>query len=486
VSWGLVAGIFVFAAVMGLTNAWPIATLSAAIAAVLFARWMHRRRILALDGSASRALRIVSCLASLLALVLLARLAVFMISPSQVGCSFVPTSDWEVRHSCLSAYFVAAKAASAGSNIYADSLYSMPDDDPTKIRKARMLGPFRIDVYEYPPTFLLLPRALRLVTPEFTRFRTLCFGLGGGVLLIAFLVVARMLGPHAGTRALMLTPLVWVALPTLSVLQKGNVQAVVIAGSMLAMVLFERRRWAAGGALLAFMTASKLYPGLLIVYLLARRQWRAVAWTATLGVAFVALSIADTGWAPYRAFLGHLPGMVGGEAFPAFRNPGALAINFSVPGLVFKLKLFGVPGMGFAVAKIVGWIYTLVILAATILAARRVLREGEKPLVWIAILILATLRSPFLPQAYAAFPALWAVTLLAATYPPDRRILLAALLAWAALNLYWPMDWAGDHRLLAVANLIPQTLTIVVAVLALRRKVDPEEGGPSRLSATMA
>src|SRR5204863_45262 len=81
----------------------------------------------------------------------LARLAVFTVAPAQVGYSTVPTSEWEVRHSCLSAYFVAGQPAKSVPNIYDDALYSLPDDDPTATRKPRMPGPFRTDYYDRLP-----------------------------------------------------------------------------------------------------------------------------------------------------------------------------------------------------------------------------------------------------------------------------------------------------------------------------------------------
>ena len=470
-SLGIAAGIFSFAAGAGLTGSIPIALALAAVTAGLVVRLGHKHSILVIEASSCpRGLRALSGIGILVALVQLSRLAIFMVDPSQVGYSSLPSSQWEVQHSCLSAYYVAAQAADTAPNLYDDSLYSLPAEDPTAIRKPRMLGPFRIDVFEYPPPFLLLPRALLRLAPEFTHLRALWFGLSGGVILLTMLVIARSLGPFAGTRALLLSPFVWMALPSLSNLQKGNVQAPVIAASMLAMVLFEKRRWASGGALLAFVTVSKLYPGLLVLYLLARRQWRAVGWTAIMAVAFSAGTLLDLGWAPYAAFLDHLPGLVGGEAFPALRNPAAMAINFSIPGLVFKLGLFGVPGMSFGAAKFVGWVYTLVAIAATVAAARRSLPDSEKPLVWMAILILATLRSPFLPQSYAAFPPLWLLTLLVAGCAPTSKTLVRFMLAWAALNVYWPTDWAIDPRLLAAVNLVPQTVTILLAVLAFRRR----------------
>ena len=87
----------------------------------------------------------------------------------------------------------------------------------------------------------------------------------------------------------------------------------------------------------------------------------------------------------------------------------------------------------------------------------------------MAILILAALRSPFLPQAYAPFPSLWLLTLLAATYVPTAKTLSLTLAGWLALNIFWPLDWAMDPRVRAVLSSLPQAMTIALAVLILRR-----------------
>ena len=340
---------------MGLTGSPLISALVAAGTAALVGAILWRRPIVALDETASsRPLGIVSGVATIAALVQLVRLLVFILDPTQAGYALGPARGLglAVGHSCFSAYFVAAEAIATTPNVYDDALYSLPSATPGERRQPRRLGTFNIDVYEYPPPYLLLQRGLNVpARRRFSPGRMLWFALDGAVILIGILAVARGLGPVAGTRALLWSPLVWAADITLSTLQIGNVQPMVIALAMLAMVLIDQRRHAAGGALLAFVTVSKLFPGLLVVYLLVRREWRALAWTTALSAALVAVSLLDTGWAPYRAFLRPSPGLLGGEAFPAFRNPGAIAKNYSVPGMAFKPALFGLAGLSFGAAK---------------------------------------------------------------------------------------------------------------------------------------
>ena len=283
------------------------------------------------------------------------------------------------------------------------------------------------------------------------------------MVLAVLLAVARRFGPDVGTRALLLSSLVWASLPLVNAFQKENVQMMIVALSVLAMLLFEKERWAWGGFVLAFAIASKLYPGLLVPYLLVRRKWRAVGWTAAFGAVIVLVSLLDTGWTPYAAFLRHLPALLSGEAFPAFRNPMASAINFSVPGLAFKLKLFGVPGMGYGVARVLGSASTLAALVLIVRAARGP-EERDDPRTWLSIVLLATLCSPFLPQSYACFPPLWLLTLLAAPAALGGRALAGTLLGWVVLSVLVPVDTSLDPRLVALLVLPPQALSVGLAV----------------------
>src|SRR4029453_13142281 len=138
-----------------------------------------------------------------------------------------------------------AQAAGDTGNVYDDALYTAPDDRRDGPRKPLKLGPFNVDVFEYPPPFLLLPRALLLVAHDFMSLRMLWFALDCAGVMAVMIAVARRMGPAAGTRALLLASLMWAAVPTISFVQKGNVQGLVVAASIAAMLLFEKRRDAA-------------------------------------------------------------------------------------------------------------------------------------------------------------------------------------------------------------------------------------------------
>src|SRR5262245_1245408 len=128
VSLAVAAAIFGFVA--GAAWSWAAAVLVALVAAALAALGFFRSPGFALDPSACpRGLRVVSALATVLALAALARVSVFMIDPSRVACSQIPASTWEIQHSCLTAYFIAAEASTRTPAVYDNALYSAPGDD---------------------------------------------------------------------------------------------------------------------------------------------------------------------------------------------------------------------------------------------------------------------------------------------------------------------------------------------------------------------
>jgi uncharacterized membrane protein len=429
----ILTSMIAFTAIAGLTGSMMIASLVGAVVAVVVLHQLHRARWAnATLARAPYVERVVFAIGALLLLLQLLLAAAFIIDPTLARWESRPWTPQRSNHSCVSSYWVACDRIRDAADVYAEDIYSLPQVNAAAPRVGRPIGPLIVDQYEYPPAFLVLPRLIMAATSDFWGFRRVWFALNLAVVVAGVILVAVRFDRALGTRALWLTPYVLLAPAVVITFVMGNVQLAIVAVSMIAMLRFERKRHAVGGVLLGYAVVSKLYPGLLVLYLLLRRDWRAVGWTTAFAIVFVVVSIADVGLGPYVAFATHMPKLLSGEAFPAFRNPAAIAINESVPGLVFKLQLFGVPHMGFAASKAVGWVYTVVAVALTVRLARRPVAAGREPLTWIAILILATMRSPFLPT-YAPFPSMWLATLLAALTWERSRGFTLAVAAWGVL-----------------------------------------------------
>ena len=463
----LVAGIVAFTASAGVIDSMPVAWI-AALAAAGAAGWRSatHRPFLASLSSVPRPFRVAFVAGAVLCAAQLAPLTAFIIDPNVATWRADPWRPWQSRHSCVSCYWVAAEKATTAPDLYFEPIYR-PGIAPNVPRQPN-LGPFFVDMFEYPPTFLPLPRLLSAATPDFWGFRRLWFALNLAGVILGLVYVARRVDAACGTSTVWLTPWILVAPSVIGTLQAGNVQLLFIVQSAAAMLLFERRRHAMGGLLLGYAIASKLYPGVLVLHLLLRRDWRAIGWTAAAGLAIVLVTLADLGWTPFAAFLEHLPKILSGEAFPGLSRPEAFSINQSIPGVVFKLGLFGVPHANFETARIVGWIYTGVLVAATVWLARRRGDRGLDPLIWIAILILATLRSPFLP-GYGAFPSLWLAALIAGvawTRPPLRT---AAIVSWGVLAFSLGQGFAAPP--VSAIQTFTQTVAALVVVFVLLPRV---------------
>ncbi len=477
------AGIVALTGISGIAGSFALASIGGAIAALAALFWIRRKPVEEIASRAPRAVRIAFLAGTLLVAVQLAWLVPFILDPSRSTWGPGLTAALASSHSCVSAYWVADDAAPRVPDIYDESLASLPQRDPKARRVPRSIGPLNLDPFEYPPTFLVATRLLRTVAPDFWSFRQLWFALNFGVVLWIAVALALRLDRAAQTHAVWLVPFVIAAPPIVSTFQAGNVQMAVIAASVYALLLFERRAYVAGGLLLAYVVAAKIYPGVLVLYLLLRRDWRAVAWTAACGVVLVAASLAMLGWTPFAAFIDHAPKLMSGEAFPAFRNPSAVAINGSIPGIVFKLGLIGVPHMGLEAMRLVGWLYTPVVIGATFWLALRARPLGREPLVWMAILVFATMRSPFLP-AYAAFPTSWLITFAAALAWRDRRPVWPWAVSWLILAVGFGPGSASTF-LTAIFTTLQTALAFVLLAVVLRQLHAPpgESATPAASSA---
>lgn len=395
--------------------------------------WLFPRLPAALDGLARR-YRLLTALYVVLALVSVistARVSVFIGDPTQVDYQVVPGEKFLETHSCLTAYVRADTLSRQGvDNLYDGVWWAGSEGFPPRPEGVENpYSPFHLDYYAYPPPFLLAMAPLAPFEGDYLAQRALWFGLNTLLAAVGFWIVAQWLRNH---RALLLSPLFFASLPVLSTFQVGNFQVAVVVISVLAMVAFHEQRPALGGALLAFAVLSKLSPAVLGVLLLAQRKWRPVAWTVGVGVLYLLLSVLTRGVGPLVSFLTYtVPRLSSGEAFAFFDDDNfSVLINMSPFGIPFKVQLLGIDvGDPWAVGRVVGRVYTVILVVLTALTAFRPSQDTHRQAVsWMALLVLAAIQSPFAP-GYTVIALLWAITLLTADVK-NLRGAVALIAVW--------------------------------------------------------
>jgi hypothetical protein len=158
-------------------------------------------------------------------------------------------------------------------------------------------------VYKYPPLFamLLAPATVFAARPVAAGWYLLNLGLLGLILFALIWRFRRDLGTRSPKLVSAYSLLLVIGFlnfqPAWESLARGQMDVIILAGMVAALFLLRHRAgeaWA--GGLLAFVTMLKLYPGLLVVYLLWRRRWRALAGFAVTFALLVILSGLVAGW----------------------------------------------------------------------------------------------------------------------------------------------------------------------------------------------
>ena len=448
---------------LGFTYALPLFALVAIVCTPALAR-----RLPAEWDGARRRHPLTSALWLLLALVALVRtggLALYMADPTHAEASAYWFDAFYTRHNCFSAYWRAAELAAEGvPNLYDPEHY------------AGWYGRFKIDEFMYLPQFAILPMAGVAAGADYEAARAVWFTLESAIVAAGFLLACVWIGGPVGRRAALFALPVWLSTPVLLTLQLGNYQLAAIALSVLAMLAFERGRNVLGGLLFS-IALFKVFPGILGIYLLANRRWKAVGITLGFSLLFALVGVAWLGQAPFMAFFEfQLPRMLSGETWGFLDIPelaAVVAINDSVPGVVQKLRLLGVPGTDRAAIQAVAWIWTAVIAGAAILAGLRAGRMSRLELVacWIGLLGLAAFRSPFLPDHYGLFAPLWIWSLAAAARPWTGSRTAGYTVLWLLLSAVLPFAATplaeGNDRLALSA--LSQVIAIGLCLFAALR-----------------
>lgn len=404
----------------------------------------------------------------LAALIQTAMLATFMGDSTWLAGAHPLTPDLSL-HACSTAYMRAIELALAGAdNIYAAEHWpSLGGSTDASERYA----PFDVDAYAYPPMFLVLMRPFAALT-EFSAQRALWFGCNALVVALGLAVVAQWIAERdavAGTRASLLALLVWLAPTAMITLQVGNVHLAVLVAAVVGMVCFERGRPALGGALLAAAILAKISPGLLGIVLLVRRQWRAALWTAGFGVAWTVAALLLFGLAPFEAFVSYeLPRLSSGEALEFFaNNPRDTLFNLAPFGVPFKLAYLGVRFEDpWASARTIAGVFNVFVLGFAIVAGLRDRADAPawyRVCLWLAVLTLGGLRSPFAP-AYVALGLTWLLCCSAHQLRGWRGGVWFVVVFVASIGLP-PMPGAG----MMMVGLGQQALVLGVVVYAILR-----------------
>ena len=451
------------------------ASLAAAIASLLS---RHLYLATGFAFATRRWLAIVAAIATVAAAAQILPLTLFMVDSNRVEFSMKPGDSFRTRHSCMSSYAEGARFASEGSsNIYDVALY-----------KPRHIGTLQVDPYHYPPPFLLLPQGLRVFAPEFTPFRALWFAMQLLLLVGAFVAASIWISGVAGATVLAGGALV-LALPgTLFSLQQGNFQVSATPLAVLGFALLLAGRLGSGATILAWAAAAKIFPGILVVHLLAARKWTAIAWLAGMGIALLALTLVVQGTRPVRDFVTHaMPEIANASAFPQTEVRASGSVNWSVYGLTVRLRHLGMDSMtkpvGLAIASTYGF---LVIALAAFAGWRRPFRidtpSGRLTVLQVAVALvgLAAFRSPFAGAHYGAVSTVCLLALLAAgtsTYR-DARLWMIGMVVYGLTVWSIPSPTApASGRWLVITGALlvfALALNVWVAVRAATRSTPPE------------
>jgi alpha-1,2-mannosyltransferase len=441
---------------------------------------LGRRRLAArlppeLDGRLAhrRLLAAIWIATAVLAVANTARLGLSVADPAQTWAAAFPPVPESARHQCFAAYVRAGELAAAGrADLWQPGDYARPDPRAPSPTAIRGLADYLIDPYEYPPPFAVLPRAAVAATDDYLLLRAAWFGISAVGFWLAFVAVAAWIGGRAGATALLLAPVLALSFPVTFNLQWGQAHLIVVAAAMGGMLQLARGRRVAGAALLAFATATKIFPGLLLVHLAVRRRWRDLAATLAALAALVGLAALVLGVAPLVAFATEqVPRMSSGEAFAHIEDQPD---NHSLYGLAFKLAVLGVAGAGRELAAALAWIWSGVAVLLAALGSRGRPEPARDAVLWLGIICLATLRSPYAPM-YSAVGTLWLLAVAAGVVRPRRWLTAAIAVCWIVLQGF-PPRFSDVHNVLA--SLPSQVASIAIAVAAVWPVRAAERRGP--------
>jgi hypothetical protein len=226
-------------------------------------------------------------------------------------------------------------------------------------------------------------------------------------------------------------------------------------------MLFSQRRNVSGGFLLAWAIFMKLFPAFLGLYLLFRRQYRAVAATVVWSAFIVLVSLPIVGLLPYRAFFqDQLARIIGGGAWDKFLGGDLFASGqYTVYGILLSLRPWA--EILSAAAPYALMSYTAFVVGVIWVSARR----AGSLLAGLAITNLAAMAGYYAPPEYTAVGVTALVLMAAGWRDSGLSRVLVTLLLWGFFSAAaWPDSFPAVWRYPSVVQFV-YILGFVAAVI---------------------
>ncbi|HZO89205.1 MAG TPA: glycosyltransferase family 87 protein [Chthonomonadaceae bacterium] len=424
--------------------------------------WL-RRLFLPADGEAGTA-RTAMLLAALAAPLLLG----FLLARGAFDFDCYWVGSWAVRDGQPAAMYAALDTPNA------QGYYDLANDSPAwhALAAAHLPKPHTLWGFIYPPPcaalflpFTYLPRPLALLG-----WRLLNLGAYGcGLLMLLYLMRARL----KPLEAQVVTFVALASPPLLIALSLGQITPLVFFTAAAGLYFLETGRPAAAGVSLAVGALLKVSPILFAVWLLTRRQYRALAALAAALIGLSLASIALLGAETFRRFLGH--------CLPLLARGAISDTNVSAVALAGRMLGLGDPHSGqilppdtrLTLLKFGFYGLVLAVSAAALWRGRRESNGERRQLEYALVNMVALLVSP-ITWGHHLLLALLTLVIIAGWGLSEGRRGLVALAAAAYLLMLQNRDLPGSFlptEVGAVAALAGIALLWLVTCAALF--VDP-------------
>jgi hypothetical protein len=238
--------------------------------------------------------------------------------------------------------------------------------------------------------------------------------------------------------------------------------ALIVAGCW----CYVKEHYVLSGSLIAVAAACKIFPVLLVVLLLRRRSWRALASFAVTGIGAAALSIAVFGWNVHRTYLQQvLPWALHGEAMPPY-IPSSASISSLLHYLLLSEPQWNPHPWhnSLLLYALLQPALQMLLLAPAILLVRRDDHTPKRIIIEWSGLLTASLAISTIPASYNFVLMVFPVCALAdLLIRRGMKVRFIALII-AYLGIGFPMSAPGRPNGLAILLFAPR-LFLMIAVL---------------------